>query len=190
QKQKDESQTVMTWEHSDDGLKRRLEVRGKVEFNEEYTDVTDISEGGVVRIEEVRDGQSRRYEVRRDVGGQLTRAYFVNGQSRELDATARAWLAQMVLNAVRQSGIDADKRVERILSRGGVAAVLQEIEQIQSDYAQRHYYQALLKQGNLDAKALQNTLAHAARHISSDYEQAQLMIAIAPALAVKDSPLP
>src|SRR5215813_11636163 len=108
QKKQDESRTVMTWEHSDDGLKRRLEVRGTVEFNDDYTDVKDVSEGGVVRIEEVRDGQSRRYEVRRDVGGQLTRAFYLNGQQREMDANARTWLAQMVLNAVRQGGIDAE----------------------------------------------------------------------------------
>ena len=190
QKKQDDTRSVMTWEHSDDGVKRRLEVRGKVEFNEEYTDVRDVSEGGVVRVEEVTGGQSRRYEVRRDVGGQLTRAFYVNGQQRELDAAARTWLAQMVLNAVRQGGIDAEKRVQTILSRRGVAGVLQEIEQIDSDYAQRRYYEALLKQGNLNAAALQDTLAHAARQLSSDYEQAQLLIGVAPVLEGKDAATP
>ena len=187
QKKHDDSQTVLTWEHRDNGLKRRLEIRGKVEFTEDYADIKDVSEGGVVRVEEVIDSQSRRYEVRRDAGGQLTRAFFMNGQVRELDAAARTWVAQMVLTAVRQGGIDADKRVQTILSRGGVAGVLQEIEQINSDYAQRRYYQALLKQGNLRGPALQDTLAHAARHISSDYEQSQLLIAVAPLLDGKDS---
>lgn len=184
---KHDSQTVLTWEHRDDRLKRRLEIRGKAEFTDDYADIKDVSEGGVVRVEEAIDGQSRRYEVRRDAGGQLTRTFFVNGQPRELDATARTWVAQMVLTAVRQGGIDADKRVQTILSRGGVAGVLQEIEQINSDYAQRRYYQALLKHGNLRGAALQDMLAHAARHISSDYEQSQLLIAVAPLLDGKDS---
>ena len=190
QKKQDDSRTVMTWEHSDDGLKRRLEVRGTVEFNDDYTDVTNVSEGGVVRIEEVRDGQSRRYEVRRDAGGQLTRTFYLNGQQREMDAAARAWVGQMVLNAVRQGGIDAEKRVQRILSRSGVAGVLQEIDLITSDYAERRYYEALLKHGNLNATALQQTLAHAAAHIKSDYEQAQLLIAVAPTLDGKDGAVP
>lgn len=190
QKQKDESHTIMTWEHSDDGLKRRLEVRGKAEFNDDYTDIKDVSEGGVVRVEEVVNGQSRRYEVRRDVGGQLTRAFYVNGQARELDATARTWLAQMVLNAVRQGGIDADKRVQTILSRSGVAGVLQEIEQITSDHARRRYYVALVKHGNLNTAALQQTLAHAARYIKSDYEQSQFLIGVAPTLDGKDAAVP
>ena len=190
QKKQDESRTMMTWEHSDDGLKRRLEVRGTVEFNDDYTDVTNVSEGGVVRIEEVRDGQSRRYEVRRDVGGQLTRAFYLNGQQRQMDAAARTWVAQMVLNAVRQGGIDAEKRVQRILSRSGVAGVLQEIDQITADYAERRYYEALVKHGNLNTAALQQTLAHAAAHIKSDYEQSQFLIAVAPTLDGKDAAVP
>lgn len=190
QKKQEETRSVMTWEHSDDGWRQRLEIRGKAEFNEEYTDVKDVSEGGFVRLEEIRNGQSRRYEVRRDVGGQLTRAFYLNGDSRELDAAARSWMAQLVLYAVRQGGIDADKRVQRILSRGGVQGVLQEIDQIKSDYARRRYFEALLKQGNLDEKALQSVLAQAARQISSDYEQAQLLVGVAPVLAGKDAATP
>ena len=190
QKPKDESRSIMTWEHSDDGHKRRLEIRGKAEFNDDYTDIKDVSEGGVVRIEEVRDGQSRRYEVRRDAGGQLTRAFFMNGQARELDATARTWIAELVLNAVRHGGIDADKRTQTILRQRGVAGVLQEIELIDSDYARRRYYDALVKHGNLNAAALADTLAHAAGHIKSDYEQSQFLIAVAPALEGKDSATP
>ena len=190
QKKQDETRSVMTWEHSDDGWRQRLEIRGKAEFDAEYTDIKDVSEGGVVRLEEVRNGQSRRYEVRRDVGGQLTRAFFVNGATRELDAAAQSWVAQMVLNAVRQGGIDADKRVQTILSRRGVQGVFQEIDQIKSDYAKRRYFESLIKQANLDEKALQSTLAQAARQLSSDYEQAQLLIGVAPILAGKIGAMP
>ena len=190
QKKQGDAQTVMTWEHSDDGLRRRLEIRGKAEFNDEYTDIVMISEGGVVRIEETRNGQSRRYEVRRDTGGQLTRAYYVNGESRALDAAAQTWVAQMVLTAVRQGGIDAEKRVQTILNRRGVQGVIDEIAQISSDHAQRRYFEALLKLGNLNETALQNTLALAAREITSDYEQAQLLIGVAPVLEGKEKAMP
>ena len=90
QKSRDESQSTMRWEHSDEGLKRRFEVRGKAEFNEDYSDIVSVSEGGWVIIEEHRGSQSHRYEVRRDPAGVLTRAFFVNGTSRPLDDSARA----------------------------------------------------------------------------------------------------
>jgi hypothetical protein len=185
--QKSRDDTRMTWEHTDDGLKRRFEVRGKAEFNEEYTEVVSVSEGGWVIIEEHRDSQSYRYEVRRDPAGSLTRAFFVNGTARSLDETTRAWLAKIVLDAIRQGSFDTEKRVQRILSKSGVAGVLAEIRQINGDYGKRRYYQELIKQANLDATALRDVLRQVAGDISSDYEQAQLLIAVAPMLTGKEA---
>ncbi|HKY45885.1 MAG TPA: hypothetical protein VJM50_22535 [Pyrinomonadaceae bacterium] len=185
--QKSRDDTRMTWEHTDDGLKRRVEVRGKAEFNEEYTDIISVSEGGWVIIEEHRGSQSYRYEVRRDPAGTLTRAFFVNGTARSLDETTRAWLAKMVLDAVRQGTFDTEKRVQRILSKSGVAGVLAEIRQINGSYGKRRYYQELIKQANLDATALRDVLRQVAVDISSDYEQAQLLIAVAPMLTGKEA---
>ena len=189
QKSRDENISITRWEHTDTEihLKRRLEMRGKAEFTDDYTDIKDVSAGGWVIIEEHRDAQSFRYEVRRDESGQLTRAFFVNGTARTLDESAKAWLAKFVLDAVRQGGIDAEKRVSTILGQRGVPGVLAEIEQINGDYAKRIYYQHLFKQANLNAAALRDALRQMARDISSDYEQAQLLITVAPMLAGKDT---
>lgn len=187
QKSKNETHSVMRWEHSDDGLRRRMEVRGKAEFNDDYTDVIGVSEGGWVIIEEQRDSQSYRYEVRRDPAGNLTRAFFVNGTARSLDETTRAWLAKIVLDAIRQGGLDVEKRVQRILSKNGVAGVLAEIRQINGDYGKRRYYQELIKQANLDGAGLRDVLRQVAHDMSSDYEQAQLLIAVAPMLTGKEA---
>ena len=187
QKSQDETHNAWRWEHSDNGLKRRFEMRGKAEFTDDYTDIKSISEGGWVIIEEHRDSLSYRYEVRRDATGQITRAFFVNGTSKPLDESAKSWLAKFVLDAVRQGGVDADKRVQKILGQRGVAGVLAEIDQIPGDYAKRRYYQELMKQANLDANALRDVLRQMARNISSDYEQTQLLIAVAPMLTGKES---
>jgi hypothetical protein len=186
-----ETSNVVRWEHSDTdiGLRRRLEIRGKAEFNDDYTDIKSVSEGGWVIVEEHRGPQSYRYEVRRDSAGQLARSFFVNGTARPLDETGKAWLAKFVLDAVRQGGIDAEKRVSTILSRRGVAGVLTEIEQISGDWAKRLYYEQLLKHANLDATALRDVLRQVARDISSDYEQAQLLTSIAPLLIGKEAAL-
>src|SRR5918993_2769289 len=129
QKSRDETTSVTRWMHTDNGLKRLFEARGKLEFTDDYTDIKDISAGGWVIIEEQRDRESFRYEVRRDPSGQLTRAFYVNGTARPLDESARTWLAKFVLEAVRQGAIDAEKRVRTLLSQRGVAGVLTEIGQ-------------------------------------------------------------
>jgi hypothetical protein len=190
QKPKDETRSTTTWEQSDDGLKMRVEIRGKAEFTDDYTDIRDVSEGGFVRIEEDRYGQSRRYEVRRSTNGEVRRTYYLNGDVRPLDQEARKWLAKIVLNAVRQSGIDADKRVQTIMRQRGLSGVLDEIALISSDYAKGIYFKTLIKNGNLNTAALQSVLRQAARQISSDYEQAQLLIGVAPVLTGKEGALP
>jgi hypothetical protein len=189
QKPKDETRSTTTWEQSDDGLKMRVEIRGKAEFTDDYTDIRDVSEGGFVRIEEDRNGQSRRYEVRRGTNGDLRRNYYLNGDVHPLDQEARNWLAKIVLSAVRQSGIDADKRVQTIMRQRGLSGVLDEIALIRSDYAKGIYFKTLIKNGNLNAAALQSVLRQAARQISSDYEQAQLLIGVAPVLTGKEGAL-
>lgn len=187
QKNRDETQSVSRWINQDDDHKRSLEVRGKAEFNDDYTDIVNVSEGGFVIVEEQRGQQSHRYEVRRDMGGQLTRVYYVNGAAAPMDDAAKRWLAQLVLDAVRQGGIDAEKRVSRILAQRDVAGVLAEIDQIKGDWAKRRYYESLIKQADLDSNALRDVLRKIAGDISSDYEQAQLLIAVAPRLTGKDA---
>lgn len=186
QKTRDETQTVMRWEHSDNGLRQRFETHGKAEFTDDYTDIKNVTENGWAIIEEDRDRQSYRYEVRHDANGQLQRLFYVNGAAQPIDAKAKAWLAKFVLDVVRQGGYDADKRVKTILGQRGVAGVLSEIDQIQGDYAKRIYYEQLLKQANLDAAGLRDVLKQMARNISSDYEQGQLLKAVAPMMTGKE----
>ena len=190
QNQQHKTRNTMRWENSDGHLRMSLEIDGKVEFTDDFTDVRDISEGGYLRVEQDRDGQSRRYEVRRNSNGQLERTFYLNGAVHPLDQPARAWISTIILNAVRQSGIDADKRVQSILRQHGVNGVLEEITLVSGSYAKRIYFQALIKNGSLSADALKNILCQAAREISSDYEQAQLLIAIAPQLMGKEDAMP
>jgi hypothetical protein len=186
QNTREELRSTTRWEHSDDGLKRRFETRGKPEFTDDYTDIKSVMEGGWVIIEEHRGSQSYRYEVRRDPAGELTRSFSINGKAQALDEKGRAWLAKIVLDAVRQAGYDAEKRVQRILAARGVAGVLNEIDQISGDHAKRRYYEVLIKEGNLDGGALRDVLRQVARAISSDYEQAQLLIGVAPMLTGRE----
>ena len=172
---KTDTKHTTKWEWSDDGWKRRVEIQGKAEFTEDYSDVRGLSEGGFVRLEEDLNGQSHRLEVRRDESGQLVRRYFVNGESRALDENGRKWVAGLLLTAVRQGGIDADGRVKTLLRQRGVKGVLEEIDSIRSDHAKRIYFDALLKNESLSRVDLQRVLEAAGAQIRSDYEKANLL---------------
>lgn len=172
---KTDSKNTTRWEWSDDGWRRRVEIQGKAEFNEDYSDVSGISEGGFLILEEDHNGQLQRLEVRRDQSGQLVRRYFFNGESRALDENGRKWVAALLLTAVRQGAIDADGRVKTLLRQRGVTGVLEEIASIGGDHAKRIYFLALLKNGSLNRGDLQKVLEATRTQISSDYEKANLL---------------
>ena len=177
-----QAQTVKTatknrtrWEWSDDGWRRRVEIQGKAEFNEDYSDITGLSQDGFMRLEEDLNGQSQRLEVRRDASGQLVRRYFVNGESRALDQDGRKWVAALLLTAVKQGAIDPEGRVKTLLRKRGVNGVLEEIAGIKGDHARRIYFQALLKNDSLNRSDLQRVLEATRTQIRSDHEKANLL---------------
>src|SRR3712207_6007989 len=101
QTERTETRGSWKWEWNDDGWKKRLEIRGKAEFTDDYVDISHISEEGSVIVEEVRGGTARRLEIRPEANGQLRRVYYFNNQSRALDEDGRAWRARILLEAVR-----------------------------------------------------------------------------------------
>ena len=169
------TKSATRWEWSDDGWTRRVEIRGKAEFNEDYSDVKSLSEGGLLRIEESHGNQSYQLVVKRDENGQLLRKYLVNDEAQPLDANGRKWIAGLLLTAVRQGAIDTDNRVKSMLRKGGVNAVLEEIAAINGDYAKRIYFQALLKQERLSRNDREKVLASLKTQIISDHEKANLL---------------
>ena len=168
-----------TMSHSDDGREFRLRITGKPEFTDDYTDLRSLAPGGSVTIEEKTPAVARKLEITAGADGQLQRKYSVNGTERELDAEGREWVGGIILNAVRQSGFDAERRVARLFERGGAAAVLEEVALIKGDYAKALYLKGLLDGREVDAASARRVVQMAARDISSDYEKQQVLAALA-----------
>jgi hypothetical protein len=170
-----------TWmmNHRDDGHELRIRIKGKAEFNDDYSDIRTLSPGGSVRIEQTIGSVNKRYEIESDSGGNLRRSYFQQGKALEFDGEARRWLAALMLQAVRQSGYDAPRRVARLYQQGGAGAVLEEVAQIMGDYGKRVYLRELLANHSLDAAAAQRVVRMAAREIKSDYEKRQTLMPVA-----------
>lgn len=174
-----ESRNNWTWNHSDDGKSIEVKVEGRVEFNEDYSDVASIPSDGALRITDSRTSDTLRLFVTRSADGRLQRDYIVNGARREFDARAQAWLRDVLLLAARQGGLDARERVRRILARSGPRGLVEEIAHIQGDYARRIYFDEFLKVPNLRDQDLSDAARNAARTISSDYERAELLLHVA-----------
>ena len=161
-----------------DDCRLEVEVVGEVFFNDNETDIVDLSRRGYFEMEE-REGRSRRrISIEPGDGGQLERRWFVDDDERTYDQEASNWLSEMIPLLFRRIGLQAEERAGRILDRLGPDGVLQEISQIPSDYIARRYYQVLLTDGDLDATQLRSIVRQAGNELESDYELAELLIAI------------
>jgi hypothetical protein len=176
-----------TWSNSDGGKKIEVSVENKVEFNDDYSDVANIPSDGELRVYDSRGARRLKLVITAAPGSGLRRDYWVDGQVRTFDAEARAWLADVLLQAARQGGLDAKNRVARILRQRGTSGLIDELTYVKGDYVRRIYFAALLQSPGVSNQDLKAALRNATTSISSDYERAQLLIQIAtPFLASRD----
>lgn len=171
------SETRTTIRRSDGDYSMEATVVGDLEFADDEADVKSLSKDGRLLIKERHNGNVRTLEIVRGADGQTRRSYFVQGQARTFDQEARAWLARIMPELIRSTGLNAANRVQRILGQRGVDGVLEEIALIESDGVQRIYFDELLWSSHLNDETLGRIVLQSAREISSDGEKANLFIA-------------
>jgi hypothetical protein len=159
------------WNHVVINDGHRLEIRGTgdVEFNDEGDWVASLSPGAQLVVEEEGRGPERRAEFRQDAGG-VRVVYAVDRRERALDAEGQTWLRRILREAVRESGMGAQSRVQRIRARRGVGGVLDEIGGIRGDTGRRMYYNALFGGAPLRDDEYARAMREVAR-IRSDTEK-------------------
>jgi hypothetical protein len=164
---------------SENGKELRVRIKGKVEFADDYSDISSISPDGVLQIKDSRTSTTRTIEIVPIEGGGLRRSYAVNGKSNEFDAEARRWLSEVLQEVVKNSGLYAPARVKRLLAEGGADAVLREISTLGGDYVKRLYFLELFKTDAVDSTAARKAIQQVAVEMFSDYEKRQVLATIA-----------
>src|SRR6266508_3662763 len=167
--------SVWVWNRDENGDSLEMTVRGEVEFNDDYTEVKRVADGGSLEVRESRGGSRRRLEIEAGPGGGLSFSYFVNGQNRPYDADAKAWFARVLDEAVTESGLNAGPRAQKILKGRGADGLLDKISRLKSDHVKNLYFQELFKSGRLDARAATRVAGIASRQMSSDHYKAQVL---------------
>lgn len=169
----DDGITQVKIAHQRDHLEARF--KGEITFTDDEGGIEHLGLGAKFELEERASGQRRRLEVTRGAEGTPEIAFFLGRKEAPFDAAAQDWLRQTLPQLYRRAGLDAEGRVARILARGGVEAVLQEITEIPSDHVQGLYFQHLMGQAVPEDGDLVQTLDLAAQEVRSDVEQARFL---------------
>ena len=174
---------------SDDGsvdyysntLLRSLEIKaqGDIELTANDLDIKNISGDGYVMISE-RDWLTyRSVRFTAGPGGKVEKRYTIQGREYEFDADAQAWFYQIMQEVVRETGLGAKYRIQRILEQKGLHAAIREITYVGNNSAKQVYFQAILKHPDLSSEMLQKAVETIAEEISSSSRLGDLLISTA-----------
>ena len=155
-----------------------MEVQGTGDFslNDDETDIVDMAEDARLVLEEG-NGKTRKIRYESD-GDAIERSYWVDGRRAEIDADANEWLAEALPRLMRESGVKAEQRVDRLLRQGGADRVLDEIELVNGSYTVRVYTARLVRKTDLDDLQY-DRLLDAIDRIDGDYDRRTALTDIA-----------
>lgn len=151
----------------------KVEFEGDITISKDDKDIIDISRGGYIEIKKSSFGRSRKIVIEATYG-KLKKRYYVGWSEKEFYPDGKDWLAEILPRIIRTTTIGAESRVNRFYEKGGVNAVLNEINRLKSDYVKSAYYRLLLDK-NIADKDLQKVVTSAGENISSDYYLASIL---------------
>lgn len=146
---------------------------GGVEFAPDESDVVRMGRGATFEVEQARAGVVRKITMA-PAGNGIKRTYLVDGKPQPFDADGKVWLAAVIKDLYRMTGVQAEARAKRLLSEGGVPQLLQEIALLKSDHVRAEYLGQLFAQAIPDAAQTAQALA-TMRRMTSDYEKRRVL---------------
>lgn len=173
----DNGRTTASW--STDNHFVKMKMRGQVEFSDDARMITSISKRGYFKLYEKKRGTKREIEITQDNDGTLEFYYEVDGDEAEFDDDAREWLGDLLTETIYRTGMGADKRVAQLYDKGGVDAVLDDMDNIESDYVARLFLTYLLQIDDLQSDEVARVLQFVRLEIDSDYEKAEMLLDVA-----------
>jgi hypothetical protein len=159
-----------------DNVFNSLEIKydGRIHVSDDDKSIRSISPNGYLNIGYRTFGNKRELLINSDRSGNLSYEFYEGRKEIPFEPEGRKWLADVLLDVVRSTGIDADGRTARLYSRQGIDGFIGEISQIHSNTVQGKYFEALLSDHKLAEPELVKTADAISRKMSSSTDRGRL----------------
>ena len=137
-------ESKISYKHSDGLNTFNIDMRGTIEVTDDDRDIKSMSPDGYLEITKTTFGSKRTIKISAE-GSTLKREYFEGRTSISYEPEGRKWLSEILPEVVRTTTVAAESRVNRFYRKGGVPAVLEEINILEGDYLKAHYANLLMK---------------------------------------------
>ncbi len=116
-----------------------IKYKGKITVSDNDKNVEAISSNGYLKITKSSFGNSRTIEIESDDKGNLTKKYLEGRKEVAFEPEGQEWLEEILIDVIRKTGIGGKERILRIYNKGGVNAVLDEIEGFERSSGYSYY---------------------------------------------------
>lgn len=110
----------------------KISFEGKITLSKDDKSVLSISPGGFLEISRASFGNSRKIEISSDKRGNLSSKYYEGRNEADFNPGGKKWLADILPQVVRETGIGAESRISRIYNDKGVNGLINEVDEINS----------------------------------------------------------
>lgn len=165
---------VHTITHRNSQGRFQLEYEGEIELSDDDKSIKSISRGGYFWIRKTTFGDRREVMAEPSSDGTINYEYRVGRSRQEWGKEGQDFLANVLIEVIRTTGMGAEGRVERFYKSGGVKAVMQELGNIESDNVSRIYLDVLMDNHELTGKDLVEVASYITKAMDSDYYIAEL----------------
>ena len=165
-----------TWSEGD--TETVVHVNGEVQVSADGRDLLGLDPEGSLTVKERSWSGFRELRVEPGTGGILQYALQVDHEPAAYDASAQAWLGEVMGFLTTRSPLGAESRARAILAQEGPAGLLQSIDGLESGIAQESYFAVLLERPNLQPAVLAQAAHKAAAKVSSNSTLGDILMAI------------
>jgi len=145
---------------------------GKVDFNDAEDEVQALT--GTLLVREREGGLTREMKLTSMGEGRIERAYRVGTESRPLDDAGRQWWAKAV-QRMAETLTDPLVRAKKLFAKGGMEAVLADVERAGEDFPRRQRIEAALRLEGPLPVAAQDRLIAAAGGLQGGFERREAL---------------
>ncbi|MCF6359496.1 MAG: hypothetical protein L3J29_01900 [Cyclobacteriaceae bacterium] len=165
-----------TYKNNNGVSNTELEYRGKIIFTDDETDVKSISPGGFLRFSKRSFGTKRLIVLEGESNGNIYREYKEGSKKIAFEPDGKRWMASVLPEIIRRTGIGAAERAKKFYARGGINALLTEISMLPTDYVKGIYYDAAFRLPELKTGEMALLIDDAGSQISSSYELSHILM--------------
>jgi len=164
--------------------KDKLEINytGEIKFTDDEAAIKSMSKNSYLKYWK----NDRKLRVKCNVNGELTYEMFDNGRKlNPEDAEGKKFLAEAIQGMI-SVGFDAQGRIKRIVEKGGLRALLNEVDRLDNDFIRSMYLEYLITSDSIHPDQITEIAKKIGTQISSDFEKGKLLQKFSPT-QLKDS---